>query len=60
MFQDIQFDELMVYMVLYAWLKLADIVRSPFEGDKYYDIDIIGRIDSELFEASVALYSYVR
>ena len=50
----------MVYMVLYAWLKLADIVQSPCMGDKYYGIDIIGRIDSELFEASVALYSYVR
>ena len=47
-------------MVLYAWLKMADMVKSPFAGDKYYDIDIIGRIEAELFEASVALYSYVR
>ena len=35
---------------------MAEIVRSPFDGDKYYDIDIVRRIDSELFEASAALH----
>ena len=55
-FQDIPFDECMIYMITYAWLIMAEIVRSPFDGDRYYDIDIVRRIDSELFEASAALH----
>ena len=46
----------MIYMITHAWLRMAEIVRSPFDGDKYYDIDIVRRIDSELFEASAALH----
>ena len=49
-------DECMIYMITHAWLRMAEIVRSPFDGDKYYDIDIVRRIDSELFEASAALH----
>ena len=54
--QDIPIDECMIYMITHAWLRMAEIVRSPFDGDKYYDIDIVRRIDSELFEASAALH----
>jgi len=48
-------DELIVYILLYAWLKMAKIVTNPFDGDRHYDIDVIERIDLELFEATVAI-----
>ena len=57
-FQDLFFhiDELIVYILLYAWIKMAEIVQNPFDGDKHYDIDVIRKIDNELFEATVAIH----
>ena len=49
-------DELIVYILLYAWIKMAEIVQNPFDGDKHYDIDVIRKIDNELFEATVAIH----
>ena len=57
-FQDMFFhiDELIVYILLYAWLTMAKISTNPFDGDKHYDIDVIERIDTELFEATMAIH----
>ena len=48
----------MLYMITHAWLRMAEIVRSPFDGDKHYDIDIVGELDQQLFDAAAALHSY--
>ena len=36
---------------------MAEICQSPFDGDKYYDIDVIGELDKQIFDASVAIFS---
>jgi len=52
----LHFDELIVYILLYAWLTMAKISTNPFDGDKHFDIDVIERIDAELFEATMAIH----
>ena len=51
-------DELIYYILIYAWIQLAIIVTNPYEGDDYSDIDIdvIESIKGELYAASAALH----
>ena len=49
-------DELIYYILLYAWIKLATIVTNPFDGDEHFDIDVIESIKGELYAASAALH----
>jgi len=51
----IHIDELIVFILLYAWLKMAIIAKNPFNNDKHYDIDVIREINKEIFEATVAI-----
>jgi len=53
-------DELIVYITIYAWLKMAKIIQNPFDGDKHYDINVIQRIEIELFEGTVAINSKLK
>ena len=36
---------------------MAEICRSPFDDDKHYDVDVIGELDKQLYDASAALFS---
>ena len=58
LFQDIlgHLDELIVYILFYAWIKMAEIVENPFDGHKHYDIDVERYIDTELYGATAALH----
>ena len=56
--QDIHYNEWFIYIILHVWLAMAEICRSPFDGDKHYDIDIVGELDQQLFDAAAALHSY--
>ena len=58
LFQDIlgHLDELIVYILFYAWIKMAEIVENPFDGHKHYDIDVMRAIDTELYGATAALH----
>ena len=49
-------DELIYYILMYAWIQLATIVTNPFEGDDHFDIDVIESIKGELYAASAALH----
>ena len=49
-------DELIYYILMYAWIKLATIVNNPFEGDEHFDINAIESIKGELYAASAALH----
>jgi ABC-type microcin C transport system permease subunit YejE len=58
LFQDVVFhlDELIVYILFYSWIKMAEIVQNPFDGHKHYDIDVEKQIDTELYTATAALH----
>jgi hypothetical protein len=49
-------DELIVYILFYAWIRMAEIVQNPFDGHKHYDIDVFRYIDTELYAATAALH----
>ena len=48
-------DELVYYILIYVWIKLAHIVTNPFDGDEHFDIKVKGAIIGELYAASAAL-----
>ena len=58
LFQDIgvHLDELIVYILFYTWIRMAEIVQNPFDGHKHYDIDVFRYIDTELYAATAALH----
>ena len=58
LFQDIgsHLDELIVYILFYTWIRMAEIVQNPFDGHKHYDIDVMRSIDTELYAATAALH----
>ena len=58
LFQDIgvHLDELIVYILFYTWIRMAEIVQNPFDGHKHYDIDVEKQIDTELYTATAALH----
>jgi len=49
-------DELIVYILFYAWIRMAEIVQNPFDGHKHYDIDVMREIDTSLYAATAALH----
>merc|ERR1719464_471618 len=49
-------DELIVYILFYSWIRMAEIVQNPFDGHKHYDIDVKRSIDTELYAATAALH----
>ena len=57
-FQDLlgHLDELIVYILFYAWIRMAEIVQNPFDGHRHYDIDVMRYIDTELYAATAALH----
>ncbi len=44
-------------MILFAWLKMAEICKSPFDGDLYFDIDLVNELDMNIWAASASLES---
>ena len=58
LFQDIlgHLDELIVYILFYAWIRMAEILQNPFDGHKHYGIDVFRYIDTELYAATAALH----
>ena len=58
LFQDVlgHLDELIVYILFYSWIRMAEMVQNPFDGDKHYDIKVMRSIDTELYAATAALH----
>jgi len=48
----------MVFAIIFSWLKMAEVCKSPFDGYKYYDIDLIKELDVNIWIASVSLEDY--
>ena len=47
----------LVFIILFAWLKMAEICKSPFDGDMNFDFDLADELDKNIWAASVALES---
>merc|ERR1712079_250899 len=50
--EDLPFYECMVFAIIFSWLKMAEVCKSPFDGYKYYDIDLIQELDVNIWIAS--------
>ena len=42
---------------MFAWLKMTEICTSSFDGDEYYDINLIDELEMIIWCSSVALES---
>ena len=47
----------MVLIILFSWLRMGEICRSPFDGDSIYDIKVLKEIDHQIYTSSLALQS---
>ena len=43
-----------MYMLIFGWLKVADILSNPF-GNDIYDINLASTLDLNIWKASVTL-----
>ena len=42
-------------ILIYAWMKVANIVRNPFGLDEGYDINLLELLDHNIWKASVSI-----
>ena len=51
-------EKCVLVSLMFAWLKMADICNSAFDGgDGYYDIELMDELEWNLWFASVTLQS---
>ena len=51
-------DELVVYILLFAWIKMAEIVTNAFGNDRHFDINVERQIETELYVTTAALHLF--
>ena len=42
-------------ILIYAWMKVANIVRNPFGLDEHYDINLEEMLDHNIWKASLSI-----
>ena len=42
-------------MLIFGWLRVADILSNPFGNDKVYDINLASTLDLNIWKASITL-----
>ena len=47
--------QLLMYMLIFGWLKVADILSNPFGNDKVYDINLASTLDLNIWKSSITL-----
>jgi hypothetical protein len=47
----------LLFGLIFAWLKMADICQSPFDGNLHYDVDLVDELDLNIWSASAAMES---
>jgi hypothetical protein len=52
---DIPFYQTFIFVILFAWLKMAQVCNSPFDGDSVYDVNVENELDQSIWAASAAL-----
>merc|ERR1719186_418411 len=51
---------LLMYMLIFGWLKVADILSNPFGNDKLYDINLASTLDLNIWKSSISLENQER
>eukprot|EP00091_Calanus_sinicus_P000147 TRINITY_DN10071_c0_g1_i1.p1 TRINITY_DN10071_c0_g1~~TRINITY_DN10071_c0_g1_i1.p1 ORF type:complete len:110 (-),score=16.07 TRINITY_DN10071_c0_g1_i1:73-402(-) len=46
---------LLMYMLIFGWLRVADILSNPFGNDKVYDINLASTLDLNIWKSSITL-----
>ena len=49
-----------MYMLIFGWLEVADILSNPFGNDKLYDINLASTLDLNIWKSSVTLENQER
>ena len=44
-----------MYMLVFGWLKVADILSNPFGSDQDYDVNLASTLDLNIWKASVTI-----
>ena len=47
-------------MLIFGWLKVADILSNPFGNDKVYDINLASTLDVNIWKSSISLENQER
>ena len=47
--------QLLMYMLIFGWLRVADILSNPFGNDKVYDINLGSTLDLNIWKSSITL-----
>jgi len=54
-FRTFPFFQIVKIVLMYAWLKVAHIIRNPFGQDQHYDINLEQMLDQNIWKASVSI-----
>ena len=44
-----------MYMLIFGWLRVADILSNPFGNDKVYDINLGSTLDLNIWKSSITI-----
>jgi hypothetical protein len=55
--KDVPIYPTLLFGLIFAWLKMGEICKSPFDGDVIYDIDLVDELDMLIWSASASLES---
>ena len=47
--------KLVKIIIIYTWLRVANIVRNPFGMDNFYDINLVDTLDHNIWKASLSI-----
>jgi len=54
-FRTIPLFQLVKIIIIYTWLRVANIVRNPFGMDNFYDINLVDTLDHNIWKASLSI-----
>ena len=44
-----------MYMLIFGWLRVANILNNPFGNDELYDINLLAILDFNIWKSSITL-----
>ena len=49
-----------MYMLIFGWLRVADILSNPFGNDEVYDINLASTLDLNIWKSSLVIENQER